>query len=357
MNTCITEKLITQMYHDDIFFDIDSIEILEEYLREKLKVGSGNMETIRLAILRLFRYAKTTNLNDFNKKNINKYLYDLDNAISRLNKKYSYSYKKSHFQLLKAFFSYYEDRISDENRYYVNPFPRKMYKFTKPPIKSLEESEKAKRDKIFTIDEIKSILKDLNKLKISGIWFTQRQLFYISLLLNFCGMRISEVLTIKRKDLNLKERYLTTGTTENARKNKKLLIFIFPEEIIPFLQEYLVELNSQYPNSYWLFPSYKRIYEEDKWINKKTLIYRLHKIEKDKIFKTQMFRKSLTTYRLNDEKHPCPTHIEEALSNHAVSSIILKNYDQYSIEFRKRDYDKYLPENYREILEFLKPFY
>ena len=67
--------------------------------------------------------------------------------------------------------------------------------------------------------------------------------------------------------------------------------------------------------------------------------------------KTHKFRKTLATYRrFND----VPVHISETLSNHAISSIEYRIYAQYPIEERRKDYDKYLPPEYKELTDFLE---
>jgi integrase len=357
MNSYISEENIVDLYKKGVNFDIDSIMFIENYLKKKAGTGKGNMSTIKTAIFRFIKNIKTTKIDEINREMITEYFNDFDSAISQRKKTYSLAYKLTHFRLLKAFFNNYKELKKYNDRDYFNPMPKK-FDFKELDILSLSESEKKIKNQIFTIEEIKHIFKNFHELSNSSAHLSTRSFLSMSILLTFCGMRISEVLTIKKKDLDLEGCFLSTGMVKEAKKNKKLLLCIFPKEIIPILQDYLTELNSELPDSIWLFPSSKKVGKGDMPSSRRNFNVNLHKIENsDKCFKSHMFRKSLTTYRLNDEKHPCPTHIEEALSNHAVSSIVLKNYDQYSIEFRKRDYDKYLPELYEGLLEFLKTFY
>ena len=357
MISYVSEENCVSFYENGVYFDIDSVMFIENYLKKKAGTGKGNMSTIKTAIFRFINQIKTTKIDEINREMITEYFSDFDSAISQRKKRYSLAYKLTHFRLLKAFFNNYKELKKYNDRNYFNPMPKK-FDFKEKEILSLSESEKKIKNQIFTIDEIKYIFKKFHELTLSSSQLSTRSFLAMSILLTFCGMRISEVLTIKKKDLDLVGRFLSTGMVENAKKNKKLLLCIFPKEIVPFLQDYLIELNTELPDSMWLFPSSKKVKRGDMPSSRRNFNINLHKIEiSDKSFKSHMFRKSISTYRLNDEKHPVPTHIEEALTNHAVSSVLMKSYDQYSIEFRKRDYDKYLPEKYSELLEYLKKLY
>lgn len=349
MNPCVSEEKINDFYENNIVFDIDSIMILENYLQDRLKSGSNSMRTIKNILYDLFYYTKTTKIEDINRGVLTGYFREINQRISRYNRPYSIETKKSKYVTIKAFFNYFES-VKDG---YTNPFPKRHFKFSPPPILTLEESEKIKKDKIFTIEEIKYIFKKFHDLNLSSSYFTQREMFHITLLLTFCGMRITEALSIKKNAINLEEGFLSTGTEPNARKSKKLLTFIIPYEIIPFLKNHLLELNSRFPDSEWLFPS--QYTHGEKWLGIHAVEKALKKIQfANKKYLPYMFRRSLTTYRLNDETHRCPTHIEETLSCHSPSAIIYKNYDQYSLKERKRDYLQFFPEEYKKILEFLK---
>lgn len=163
----------------------------------------------------------------------------------------------------------------------------------------------------------------------------------------FTGMRISECNTIKKKNLHLSENYLVTGFEENARKNKKPLYFCFPKEIALLLQEFLLDDNG----SEWVFRG--RIKNKNTYLTVASIMILCERMSKELGFKilSHSFRRTLITRLLHESK--CPTHIVETITNHEISAIIFKNYDQYSIELRKKDYFEYLPQSYKKILDYL----
>jgi len=351
MKTCIKEEIITDMYQQNFAFCIDSMEFIEQYLQEKRKTGQYNMKTIRTGLFDLFYFVKTTALRDFTKKMLFEYFQNLNTRMIKTrnsSKQLAYATKLTYYRILHAFFRSYEEFVDDEQ--YKNPFPSKSrFKFTPPKILSYEEIEKKRENSTFTIEEIKYVLQKAYNVSLSGSRMIQRLIFPELILLIFCGMRNSEVCTIKKANLNIEKRFLSTGTEENAKKSKKLLVFPFPEGIQDILREYVLELENLYPDTEWLFPNAIG----DKHGNVRRISNFLASISQKKRFKTHMFRKTLSTFRMNDPNHRCPDTIEETLTGHAITSVLRKNYDQYSLEMRRRDYDDYFPTEYKQILEFL----
>jgi integrase len=253
---------------------------------------------------------------------------------------------------LNAFFKYYEEMMEEVDPAYVNPMPRKTLKIEKP-MATPQQEEQEILDSVFTVEHILQVLKRAHSISQRSTRSTTRQMFPILALLTVCGMRLSECVSIRIQNLHLKERYLVTGMEENARKNKRPLTFCFPEEVGILLQEYLLERHQTHPQSDWLFPW--RGSSKDKHLTVEAVQAFLRKLfphhELGVPVESHTFRRTLSTFRLNGEK-PAPLHIEETLSNHAITSLVMRSYNKYKVEMRRRDYDHYFPKEYHPILEY-----
>jgi integrase len=342
MQQCITDELIYSLTAQNITINLDDLELIEGYLQLKKKTGSKNMISIRIALFDLFQYSKTTSI-----KEITRSIY-LDYCYNHLDS-YAYASKIGRKALQLAFFRYYKELIEETDPSYVIPIPVKTFKFEKP-MEKIASIEADLEDTCFSIEKLLLILKTLNSLSIKGKFQQTRTIFYIIILQIFCGMRISEALTIRRENFHLDSRYLVTGLEENARKNKMPLYFVFHSIIATLFKEFMLQQQQIYPNSEWVFTGKNGISP----IGENTINHHMRILTEKLGFeiKTHSFRKTLITNYLHESK--TPTHVVETLTNHAISSVIFKNYDKYNIEERKKDYFEYLPKSYDVILDYLR---
>lgn len=351
---CITEKILTDLSENDVVLNPADITFLESYLQDKLKTGYNNMKVIRGILFMFFRFVKTTTIKEITRNMILDYFHHLNTTVSSKGTPFTYGVKHNRRGIIAAFFRYYSELMEGIDPAYRNPMPRKTLKIDKP-MKSPQQEAREITESVFTVDQILLILRRSREMGMGSVHITCKAYFPIYALMTLCGMRISECLSIRLENLHLNERYLITGLEENARKNKRPLICCFPQELIVILQEYLFERNQYYQNSVWLFPTNRK--KTDEWFSiysAERFLKLLGRKENGGIaFHPHSFRRTLSTFRLNGMK-PTPLHIEETLSNHAITSLVMRNYNRYTLEMRRRDYDLYFPVEYGPILQWLK---
>jgi integrase len=217
---------------------------------------------------------------------------------------------------------------------------------------------------VFSPDNAKKREKRSQKLTIEDILKILRYVFnysyedYVILnLLVFCGMRISEAVSIERKDIDLAQRILITGKENGARKSNrkgdKPLIFCYPPQIANLMFEYLYYSENKYPQSKWLFPSSKRSKDHIGEFTIQDHIRDYSKTLQIDLY-THIFRKTLAKNRKNSG---VSLSTREFLSNHVVKSTeeMVYAYDdsKEGVEFRVNEYDRTLPLEYVSILELV----
>ena len=179
-----------------------------------------------------------------------------------------------------------------------------------------------------------------------------KEYFMISLLQTMCGMRISECIATRIADVNLIERFLITARVKGALKNNKTgrkpLYFCFPEEVAYLLNEYIRDLQKRCPNVQWLFPGI----DPSRHIHVRSVQDTLANLGIDLLVKTHSFRKTMEY--LQAEINEVPLHFVEMLSNHQITSIVMRHYAEAPFEERRAKYDKYLPPQFQIILSWLK---
>ncbi|MFX0100474.1 MAG: tyrosine-type recombinase/integrase [Candidatus Hodarchaeota archaeon] len=213
-----------------------------------------------------------------------------------------------------------------------NPVPPEtFYKFKNDPVGG------EKVEKFLTKNQLEIILKTSKNRSIRD--------YILFLLAVHCGMRISELKTIRIENINFKERYLKTGLEKGARKSNKEgdkpLIFFFPSAVGRKVKEYVIYLNKK---EGWLFPGKNTkegyMYAPQNMINRK--------YKWDFKFTMHWFRHTLITNRkmfFNGEngKPKISDWESEILMNHTPSSVENKHYTQLPIEEKRKLYDKYHP--------------
>lgn len=345
---CLTTKVFQQIPSSISLndFNNDDVEFLEKYLKSKLKTGKNNMLTIRNCLIKCFNYLNTYNFQSITRQDLVRYYTYLDTCLSYRKKPLAFATKQTNKRLVQAFFNTYCEMFDVKN-----PNPKKTHKFTKNAPLTEKEETKKRNESSFSIDQLREILQYFYEESKGKIRRNQRFLKVIIAILTTTGMRISECLTIKRKNISFKKRCISTGLVENANKNHKRLYFPFPEELIPILKSWLIEAEEKDPNSEWLFTNYKGNCPTANAMASYFVYINNKNIFNFKV-KSHSFRKTLTTFRINGIKKT-PLEIEEFLSNHASSSIIMSHYNNPTKEERVKIYDEYFPEEYKPILELL----
>jgi len=310
--------------------------IVNQFLDIAGRTGSNSKKVNKSEIFECLRYIGKNNILEIDEFDIEKYFDYLES------KNLKYSTKKTKRSRLNSFFKYYARKMRRSNPTYYNPIPElNECNFSGDKYISIEQQQQKLKDSLFTVEQLKNIL------KITKFGHSEKY-FIAELLLTFCGMRVSECMSIRLENINLEERYLMTGIEENCKKSNKHgnnpLYFCFPEEIKPILREYINNLKQKYPDNIWLF----------KGRNKKGYISQISFARFLQIkfnAKTHTFRKTIGTFQLRNK---IPLHVVELISNHVISSVVMKHYNIVSIQERRQLYDEYLPPQYKEIISFLK---
>lgn len=306
---------------------------LSSYLIEIKKRSDFAYRNQKSVLGQFFEYVYNTledkNVVEITKRDVKSYLNDIiDQKELRISSKNSYR------SYLSSFFDHVEDLLDSDNIDFRNPVPnKKKYKFTQKDLDVKKQSEKDLE--VLTKEEIFKILDFCYK--------NRKQHDFILIGLDICtGARISEILTIKIKNVNLQERYFETGFEKNARKStwrsKESLLFFFPERFEICLENCILSLQSLNKDVEWLFPNNKM----DNYISFKRPYYLLN-ILKQRLginFSYKYFRKTIITERM---KMGCPDWASEGLTNHKGSSIQREYYIKLKIPEKRELYDKYFP--------------
>lgn len=306
---------------------------ITSYLDEVKKRSPGSFANNRLMIQNFTNYTK--------KPFLDVTMIDLQNyLINHIDKK---SVKKSSKNtiryMLKAFFNYIKKTLLMYNIDYNNPVPsKKLFKFT-TNLDDIEHIEDAEL-KVLKIHQLQKILNYCKKT------FGLRVFVMVGIAI-FCGCRISEIRTIRKKDINLKECFFQTGFVPGSRKTtlhtNKGLLFFFPKVFAKFVQEYLESCDKCIE---WVFPGYK-----DEPLSRAMVQDIVNTIRKGVTihFTWHYFRKSRITEMT---KMGCSLEIREMLMNHAPSSVEGKSYVKLSIKEKKKLYNKWDP--YKKLWELYK---
>lgn len=164
------------------------------------------------------------------------------------------------------------------------------------------------------------------------------------------GMRISELVSIQLKMLNIENRTIITGLDENASKTGICYYFI-PVKLIPDLREYINDIKKFYKDPIYLFPSRSRTEHDHyytqnagKVLKKYQEILMRKNLMRDCLINPHIFRDLLNELRLEMK---CPTAIQEILLNHIPTGTNAQFYTKQltrNIEKRKEYWDLYTPD-------------
>ncbi|MBN1969892.1 MAG: site-specific integrase [Candidatus Delongbacteria bacterium] len=334
-DTILLDESLTQI------IDKEFQDILIGFLEKRNRTGSQSAKVYHSGIKRFLEFIRVPRIHDITFEDSTKYFTWLDRHPNH----YKLSYKTNQMKYCRSFFNYAKDLFETKRIPFFNPIPKaNNFNFSQDKKLTINQMERKREDQYFSLDDLKEVLEKSSK--------ADYEKYIQILLLTYCGMRVSEVVSIIKENLDVYERYLLTGTEENARKSSKNgngIYFCFPKEVAIILGEYLLYHENKYgKEEIWLFPGNKGNH-----ISTRNLQKFLVSLDFDFNVRTHKFRKTLSTYRQEINGIKTPTYVMETLSNHSISSIEHKHYAQYGIEDRLRDYDRYLPEELKELLSGL----
>jgi len=244
----------------------------------------------------------------------------LENVID--NKPIKLDSKETYRSILTSFFYYVQSIYLSKNVEFRNPVPiKRVFQFRKNENDFTKISDI--NNNIYSKNDLLEILNTSKKHRFRD--------FIIFSFLTIDGPRISETLSIRVENINLKERYFETGFTKNARKSNKGLLFFFSEAFKPYLEKYMQFLNIK---SGWLFKG------RNSHLQTTSFYMYVKKNYGEKYSRFHTFRRTLITNRI---KIGCPLLISEMLMNHKSSSVEGEHYLELSINEKRDLYDKYFP--------------
>lgn len=237
---------------------------------------------------------------------------------------YTYETKCQRYKMLLSFYKYIQDFMELKGQVYLKPLPaRSMF----PPF--TERNDNIKREEYTEGKTAGSIpIEDLHAI-LSESRFHGDMWLAIYTLAIVTGAAPGEVLSIKRDDFDLMERYFFTGFEDGAKKHnrvgRKPLVFCFPEWAIPILARWLKirDNNPAYRESKYLFPAKTA----KGWVYPQ----RFAEVSRDITGKLQIafinkdFRSSIITHR---DDMRCPKGDNYYLQNHSRSNLLKTEEDE-----------------------------
>jgi len=307
---------------DDLQYKIKDkdYEIVKDHLIEVEKRSYGSFRNRKGVVLECLNFLNKE-LKEISMLEIKTYF---ETILDKKNVKLTT--KRSYRSNLRSFFDYVQGVFLAQNIDFRNPVPQdRVFKFTQKEFDIKKQSDV--EDEIFTDLELLEILEFAKKRNFRD--------FILFSLLIITGARVSEILSIKVKDINLEKRFFETGFVKGARKtslsSKKSLLFFFPENFSKYLGTYLNYLDN---GEVWLFPGRSKHYHYNSF-------HRYVKSNYGQNFSNfHKFRKSLITNRV---KIGCPLWASEGLMNHKSSSVEGEFYIKLSIEEKLNLFDEYFP--------------
>ncbi|HME56669.1 MAG TPA: tyrosine-type recombinase/integrase [Candidatus Lokiarchaeia archaeon] len=219
--------------------------------------------------------------------------------------------------------------ITDWFAYVDNPFSARKAKKHADSMQITIDMDNKENIKALTDAELDTII---NMSKLKAKWFQ-----ILLLILKYTGMRVSEAITIRLKNMDMKERVIGTGVVRNGRKSGKVLFFV-PAHVATEIKSYTILLEK---NEEWLFPAkISRNYMPRSTADSAILNFS-RKISVK--FSSHQFRHTLIKNR--EIKKHCPSHINEFLQNQEVTGTQAQFYRERNFTLRdRRDlYDLYNP--------------
>ncbi len=350
--------------------NLEDQKFVDRFIAGKLRTSSKSANVNRSVIYGFLNFVSKPSLESITLEDAEDYLLALDKRLvhhynpttkQQELKSMRLSNKINYMAFLRGFFNSFLDHIIRKNPYYRNPIPSlKRFQFTPEITPSHEEIQAKVNASHFIPEQQLVILQKLSTHAHSRYVKCQRSYLMIGVLMSVCGMRISECVTIKISDVNIHERFLITGKENGSRKNNrdgtKPLYFCFPDEVAYLLSDYIHDVKHIYPNSDWLFPGIRGYNKTELGHVAETSIRKQMKalgvVDNGK---THVFRKTMEY--LQADKNDVPLHFVEMLSNHKITSLVMRHYANAPIEVRREKYDKYFPPQFQPILQWIKTLF
>lgn len=223
--------------------------------------------------------------------------------------------KELYWGTVRGFMEY----VAESRDIHVN-IPKRTVKF----VKFGNKPGPASKARVMSRDEVVAF-RDRVKL------VARREYIWVYLLAD-CGMRVSELATIRIENVDVGERYLVTGMVEGARKTGEAGYFFSPE-CARELARYMMLV----PEGDWLFPSPCK---QGRPVLGETIEDFIVRTRDDPSITTHTFRKSLNTLRAG---MGCDLEIRKILLNHKVNDVNVTNYTMRTRKEKRDLYDKFYP--------------
>ena len=286
--------------------DTPDLEMVADYLLIAQENSVNSVSAARRSIAFLYGNGKPIEELSFQ---------DLDEVVRVIDAfPYKKATKQQRWSTLKAYYEWSLDRLRRCGIKVENQLPLKV-KFHETQRDVKEEDSGV----VFTDEELMFLE---NKSKIMGIKY-----HIIFLLLKHSGPRISELMSIRLENLNVKERYFVSGLENGARKRGKVTYF-FPKNIVPKLMQYVMTLPA---GTEVLFPTRACTAGH---ASRKSMEKRLG-------VKTHSFRKTLNTRRM--KPMGCPQEVREILINQKPTGVNAANYTKLKLVEKRDLYDQFHP--------------
>ena len=213
-----------------------------------------------------------------------------------------------------------------------------MFRYVENPFKASkgQQSETGYDVDFSTLDDnVKSMSMELMDKILHAAKVRSLKEYTYFLLEKYTGMRESEIITIRVKNIDYKQRIIVSGLVKGAAK-EGMVIHPFPEEIVYDLRKYVATLP---PNCPWLFPGRS---PSNHVANAGVFVWNFQQKTGISGWTSHQFRHTIVFLR---EKMGCPDHVNEFLQNQAVTGTQAKYYRErnFSLQERRELYDKWNP--------------
>jgi integrase len=343
MSNATSEALIYTL--ENLAIPEPDAEFLAGYLAEIKERSDGNIKhpiTLIPIFYKCVGFKSVQDITNVDVKAFNAFLddYIINNTTGPKTKngqKLKESVKSQYFGIIKAWlkvaatcFIERDIEVKLHLDLLKNPYTGKGTKKAPTSLKVELEMDEKKGIKSFSDDDLETIMRAS---KLEEKWV---QILF--LILKYTGMRLSEAISLRRENIDLKERVLASGVVKNYRKTGEV-IFCVPEHVITEIKEYYMLMND---GQEWLFPSR---YNTGSFVTEDGFYRICHVIAKKCgiHFTPHQFRHTLIKNR--DIKMHCPDHVNEFLQNHAVTGVQARYYRERNFTLRdRRDfYDQFNP--------------
>ncbi|MGQ4874526.1 MAG: tyrosine-type recombinase/integrase [Promethearchaeia archaeon] len=226
--------------------------------------------------------------------------------------------KSKYRNILKAYYEYIKEiKEKIERKSYINPVPSaRLFDFDEKTI----DIDYIEREAITDYETVEKVL--------NYLYFTNPTLFIIVSLLLYTGARISEIVGIKLKNIDITERFFFTKIKGKKQLNRHGVYF-FPAFFIKYIKNHIEKIKAEYSNPEYLFPN-----NFGGHISTNTVRKKLRKIRDDLNISCNInphsFRDFINTERFDknlNKKYRC------LLLNQTPKNVNVKNYLK---KYRKR---------------------